>query len=279
MGKFFILNADNFGMSKEHNKAILEAYNNGFLTSTSLIANGEAFPAAVNDILPECPNLGTGIQLNITIGKSLTDCKLLTDSNGNFNTGLIYIFINSRKKDLLSQIEKEFRAQIEKVQKNTSITHLSSYSNIHMIPEIFKLVLTLAIEYKIPFIRTMQETIYFVPNLAKHLRIKYIFNFIKTLFLNHFSKLDKDLIKTTSIKTNDYIIGSEYADLMDFTTIDLGLKSIDKEELIVETIINPYYSQTLKNSHTNELALALDKKLEDSINRQGYEITNYKKLT
>jgi len=278
MGKFFILNADNFGMSKEHNKAILEAYNNGFLTSAGLIANGEAFPAAVNDILPECPNLSTGIQLNITIGKALTDCKLLTDSNGNFNAGLIYIFINSRKKDFLLQIEKEFRAQIEKVQKNTSIMHLSSCSNIHMLPEIFKLVLNLAIEYKIPFIRTMHENIYFVPNIAKHLSIKYIFNFIKTLILNHFSNLNKDLIKATSIRTNDYIIGSEYANLMDFTTIDLGLKSINKDELIVETIINPCYSPTLNNNNTAELALALDKKLEDSINRQGYEITNYKKL-
>ena len=32
MGKKFVLNADDFGMTKEQNRAVLEGYNNGFLT-------------------------------------------------------------------------------------------------------------------------------------------------------------------------------------------------------------------------------------------------------
>ena len=53
--KKFILNADDFGMSKAFNRAVLEGYHNGFLTSASLCANGKAFNAAVNEIIPECP--------------------------------------------------------------------------------------------------------------------------------------------------------------------------------------------------------------------------------
>ena len=62
--KYFILNANNFGISQEYNQAILEGYNNGFLTSATICANGETFDNAVHDILPDCPDLGIGIQLN-----------------------------------------------------------------------------------------------------------------------------------------------------------------------------------------------------------------------
>ena len=88
MKKIFILNADDFGMSKDFNKAVLEGYNNGFLKSASLCANGEAFSGAVNDIIPECNGLGLGVHLNIIEGKSLTECDLLNYAQGNFNKGV-----------------------------------------------------------------------------------------------------------------------------------------------------------------------------------------------
>ena len=77
--KKFILNADDFGMSKAFNRAVLDGYHNGFLTSASLCANGKAFNAAVNEIIPECPNLGLGVHLNIIEGRSLTKAPLLTN--------------------------------------------------------------------------------------------------------------------------------------------------------------------------------------------------------
>ena len=82
-----IVNADDFGLSNENNQAILEGYNNGFLTSASICANGKAFNAAVNEIIPECPNLGIGVHLNIIEGKSLTKSPMLTNSKGRFNNG------------------------------------------------------------------------------------------------------------------------------------------------------------------------------------------------
>ena len=73
MRKQLILNADDFGMTKELNKAVLDGFNNGFLSSASLCANGNAFSAAVNDILPDCQGLGIGVHLNVIEGKPLTD--------------------------------------------------------------------------------------------------------------------------------------------------------------------------------------------------------------
>lgn len=278
MGKKFILNADDFGMSKEHNKAVLDGYNNGFLTSASLCANGNAFSAAVNDILPECPGLGVGIHLNVIEGKSLTKSKFLTDKNDNFNKGYLFFIINSHKKAFLNEIEQEFRAQIELVNKYAKPDHIDSHVHVHAVPEIFKLTCRLAKEYGIPYIRTQHEQMYFVPSSKKHLRIAYFINIIKIILLNTFTIINKKTLQKHNLKTNDYILGIGYTGMMDSSTVEYGLKNQDGE-CITEALIHPCcYSQNIKNSHTDEFSLTLDKKLEDKIRRSGFEITNYKNL-
>ena len=73
---------------------------------------------------------------------------LLTDNKGNFNVGYGYLILNQNKKELLGQIEAEFRAQIEKVISQTKVDHLDSHVHTHAIPEIFKLTCKLAKDYR-----------------------------------------------------------------------------------------------------------------------------------
>ena len=124
ISKRFILNADDFGFDQYHNQAVLEGYINGFLTSASLMTNMQGFESAVNDILPDCGNLSIGAHLNIIEGKSLTKCKKITDDCGNFDKGYLYFLINQNDKDMLEEIEQEFRAQIEKAKSCVKITHI-----------------------------------------------------------------------------------------------------------------------------------------------------------
>ena len=88
MTKRFILNADDFGMSDAYNRAVLEAYPDGILKSASLVANGKAFDYAINHIIPQCPNLGIGIHLNIIEGESIGK-----DLNGFKKQGLAIIVV------------------------------------------------------------------------------------------------------------------------------------------------------------------------------------------
>ena len=99
MNKKFILNADDFGLTAYHNQAVLEGYVNGFLTSASLCANGDAYDNAVHDIMPDCSNLGIGVHLNIMEGKSLTKCPLLTDDDGCFNINYLSLILKQNDKD------------------------------------------------------------------------------------------------------------------------------------------------------------------------------------
>lgn len=276
VNKKFILNADDFGMSKAFNRAVLEGYHNGFLTSASLCANGKAFNAAVNEIIPECPNLGIGVHLNIMEGRSLTKAPSLTNKRGKFNNSYLKLILNSNNPKFLDQIEFEFRTQIETVMNYTKVDHIDSHVHTHAIPNIFNITARLADEYKIPFIRTQYEEMYFVPSLKKHLNLKYPPNILKILLLNHFTKINKATLKKYNLKTNDYLIGVGYTGLMDDMTIEYGLKAIE-EDCLVEALIHPcHYAVSNKNQHYNEFLITQNKGLKDKISRLGFDITNYK---
>ncbi len=276
--KNFILNIDNFGISSEYNQAVLEGYNNGFITSTHLCVNFKYYDDAINNILPDCPNLGIGLLLNITTGKSLTNCSIITDSNGEFNKNFLYLLMNRKRKDLLDEIEQEFRAQIEKIQSNTMITSIASFAHIHVIPEIFEIVCKLAVEYGISFVRTHFEELYFVKRSEKHINFRYLTNLVQLFAFQHFTSKNRLLIDKYKLKTNDFILGIAYNSMMDSETIEQGLQILE-EDCIVEVVIHPKkYNNSTKNGHTREFGITQNLKLKDSILRLGFEINNYKNI-
>ena len=275
--KKFILNADDFGMSKAFNRAVLDGYHNGFLTSASLCANGKAFNAAVNEIIPECPNLGLGVHLNIIEGRSLTKAPLLTNKRGKFNNGFLSILLKSHDESFLNQVEFEFRTQIETVMNYTKVDHIDSHVHTHSIPNLFKITAKLAKEYNIPYIRTQYEEMYFVPSIRKHLNLKYPPNILKILLLNYFTSINKKVVEEYGLKTNDNLIGVGYTGLMDDLTIEYGLRAIEDSH-ITEALIHPsHYATSNKNQHYTEFLITQNKALKDKIARLGFEITNYKK--
>mgnify|MGYP001041734101 FL=1 len=275
--KKFILNADDFGMSKAFNRAVLDGYHNGFLTSASLCANGKAFNAAVNEIIPECPNLGLGVHLNIIEGRSLTKAPLLTNKKGKFNNGFLSILLKSHDESFLNQVEFEFRTQIETVMNYAKVDHIDSHVHTHSIPNLFKITAKLAKEYNIPYIRTQYEEMYFVPSIRKHLNLKYPPNILKILLLNYFTSINKKVVEEYDLKTNDNLIGVGYTGLMDDMTIEYGLRAIEDSH-ITEALIHPcHYATSNKNQHYTEFLITQNKALKDKIARLGFEITNYKK--
>lgn len=275
--KKFILNADDFGMSKAFNRAVLDGYHNGFLTSASLCANGKAFNAAVNEIIPECPNLGLGVHLNIIEGRSLTKAPLLTNKKGKFNNGFLSILLKSHDESFLNQVEFEFRTQIETVMNYAKVDHIDSHVHTHSIPNLFKITAKLAKEYNIPYIRTQYEEMYFVPSIRKHVNLKYPPNILKILLLNYFTSINKKVVEEYGLKTNDNLIGVGYTGLMDDLTIEYGLRAIEDSH-ITEALIHPcHYATSNKNQHYTEFLITQNKALKDKIARLGFEITNYKK--
>ncbi|HYX70921.1 MAG TPA: ChbG/HpnK family deacetylase, partial [Terriglobales bacterium] len=155
------MNADDFGMAESINEGILEAHRCGIVTSTTLLANGSAFDAAVA-MARSAPKLGVGVHLNLTQGAPVADpaqVRSLLDGNGEFARtpaallrGLVYGSVR------LDEVERELSAQIEKVRvAGVAITHLDGHKHVHMLPRAFPVVLGLAKRFGIPGVRRATE--------------------------------------------------------------------------------------------------------------------------
>ncbi len=258
--KQIIINADDLGISKDVNQAVLDGYTNGILTSASVIVNMDAFEDAVENILPKCSGMRVGMHLNIIEGKALEkkENSLLCDNEGLYNNGFIALLMKSFNKKFLEEIEEDFRLQIETLKKYRKIDHIDSHVHVHAIPNIFKIVCKLAKEYDIKAVRTQLELPYFVPDFKKYFSIEYPINLIKVALLNFFTFINKAELKKHSLDTNDYIVGVNYTGYMDKKTIFYGIKRIKKEDAIVEIVVHPTVDSSKKTNY-NEYLAVLDK--------------------
>lgn len=280
--KKIIINADDFGLTKENNEAIKEGFKTGVITATSLIANTDGFDNAVNDILPLIPDIDVGFHFNIVEGKSLSKSPYLCGKDEIFNNSYGQLILKSTNKKFLNAIETEFRLQIEKVLKFANISHVDSHVHTHAIPAIFELISKLSKEYGIKYIRTQKELPYFV--CEKSFNAKFAKNIIKNVLLNTFTL--KNTVKQNSeeIKTNDYFIGVLYTGFMDEKAILSGLKQIKKDNSVTEIIFHPYVSndtekQKTKKSNIREFLITQNPTLKNEIKAMGFEFTDYKTLS
>lgn len=270
--KKFILCADDFGVNNNINKGILEGCNAGIITAASLCANGEEFESAVNEFLPDCPDISIGAHLNITLGKALSRPKLLTDANNKFNNTFLSLKEKTKSSEFLSDVEKEFRAQIEKILEYTKINCLNSHGHIHSIPAVFKITCKLASEYNIPFVRLTREEIILVKNSSKFLNMKFPISLAKVLLMNSFAKTNEKTALEFGIRTNSNTIGELYRGFLDTSTVEESVNDCN-DNRITECIIIP---DRIKRK--TEYELACNKIISEKIFRAGYELTNYKKL-
>jgi len=159
--KRLIVNADDFGLTANVNRAILDGHCRGVITSTSLLANGEAFESAVA-LARQAPRLGVRVHLNLTEGKPVAtglDIPSLVNGQGRFKRtpASLWRAVVLRRVSA-AHIEKELRGQIEKVLAAGIVpTHLDSHKHVHALPVLAKMAIRLAQHYGIPAIRCVAE--------------------------------------------------------------------------------------------------------------------------
>lgn len=267
--KKVIINADDFGYSENVNNAVIQAYNKGILTSTSLLANMDGFNHAVYKIYPLIQTIDIGFHFNIVEGRCLSGSELLCDNNKNFNNGFISTLIKSNNKNFLKAVEIEFRLQIEKVLNTVNISHIDSHRHIHAIPQIFSLITKLSKEYNIKYIRTQKEIPYIVS--SKIFNMKFPPNILKSIILNAYTVINRYPY------TNTYIIGILYTGYMDENSILKGLKCIHNEESITEIILHPTTDNSRKNNY-NEFQTVKNSMLKQKVEDLGFKLIKYSEI-
>jgi len=144
-----IVNADDFGFTRDVNAGIVYCHTNGILSATTLMANGDAFEDAVR-LARETPTLDVGCHLVLIQGSSLVTGSALPE-----NWSALLRALAAGKLD----VEAELRAQIQRIiAAGIRPTHLDTHKHSHVLPAVFRAVLRLAGEFRVPFVRLPFDT-------------------------------------------------------------------------------------------------------------------------
>lgn len=165
-----IINADDFGLTAGVNRAIVEAHENGVVTSATLMANGQGFEQAIA-LARSRPRLSVGCHMVLVDGAPLLDqtaVRSLLDRGSNssgrhphFREGITQfgaLALLGRLDE--SEIEAEATAQIRKLQAaGITVTHLDSHKHTHLFPRVLRPLLRAAATCGVRAIRNPFERI------------------------------------------------------------------------------------------------------------------------
>lgn len=159
--KQLIVNADDFGLTQGVNQGILDTHHFGIVTSTSLMATGEAFEKAIV-MSSQAPRLSIGVHLVLTQGIPLSptsEVQTLVDARGRLfaTPGRLFRGLLIHRVSL-REVENELRRQVSRVfEMGITPTHLDGHQHVHVLPGISEIAVRLAREFGIPSVRCPAE--------------------------------------------------------------------------------------------------------------------------
>lgn len=123
-----VINADDFGLTKGVTDGIIHAHRFGVVTSTTTMCNTDHLEYA-SKVSKDYPNLGIGVHLVLTYGKSLTENKSLTNQDGNFFTQRESLGKEIDETELYNEWKAQILRFIEVFDQHPS--HLDSHHMAH----------------------------------------------------------------------------------------------------------------------------------------------------
>lgn len=163
--KKLIINADDFGLHETINSGIIQGHTAGFVTSTTIMANGNAFQHAV-EFATANKELAIGVHLTLVGAKPVCEpeqVKSLVDTEGDLASQYPQFLLRYIKGQIaLADIDQELRAQVQKVaDTGIQITHLDSHQHMHIVPGIIEITMDIAKEFGIKAVRIPAEPYFF----------------------------------------------------------------------------------------------------------------------
>lgn len=194
--KNLIVNADDFGLTKDISDAIIYVFKVGNISSATIMTNMPGSNYAIK-LAKENPKLGVGLHFNISEGKSSLGVSSLTNSKGFFLEKMSLMMKIVLNRVNINDIKNELDIQYNYLIKaGISPTHLDSHQHVHMNPKVFKIVADFAKE------KNLKIRITF-PDVIK--RVKGRLNYkkrIKQLILKYATYKNKNYADLISIKYN-----------------------------------------------------------------------------
>lgn len=254
--KQLIINADDFGFTTDVNAGIVHAHREGILTSTTLMANGDAFKDAVR-LSRETPTLDVGCHLVLVQGRSLITGRPFPDKPHQ----LLGLLARGRL-----DVYGELRAQIEAILKaGIRPTHLDSHKHTHIVPEVFRQVVRLAHEFSIPYVRLPFDRSLPLARWPCALAGRYYRRFARAF----------------DVRLTEHFLGFRLTGALNEQTFAAALLAL--EEGVTEFMCHPGYlgaelagaATRLKESRVRELEALTSPRIRELVATEGIRLTRF----
>lgn len=286
--KRLIVNADDFGYTRGVNAGIARAYKTGIVTSTTIMANGEAFEDAV-DLALANPGLGVGCHLVIVGGRPVgepSQLSSLVDVKGALSPTLTHlVFKLARGLVSTDQITKEFRAQVDRVTRaGITPTHLDTHKHSHIYPQVMKALARVAAEFGIGCVRNPFEGVFTPAGLNSLAKWAYLKQYALSAAIQPGAIEFKRLARQHGLKTPDRFLGVGLTGMLDSSAIRRMMETLAPGT--AELMCHPgVYDDDLdraptrlKRQREKELEALSDSSLRRFAEDHGVELINYRRL-
>jgi predicted glycoside hydrolase/deacetylase ChbG (UPF0249 family) len=251
--KRLIINADDFGFTRDVNAGIVHAHREGVLTSTTLMATGDAFDDAIA-LARETPTLDIGCHLVLVQGNSLLTGRAFPEGPPALLLALARNQVDVYA-ELRMQVEKVFAAGIRP-------THLDSHKHTHVVPKVFRAVLRLAAEFHIPYVRLPFDTMLPIPGLARR--------FLRSFYARNAGQ--------HHVKMTDHFMGFRLTGTLDEQALARAIGSLPEgttEFMCHPGFLGPELSAArtrLKQSRVRELEALTSPRIRKLLNESGVHL-------
>jgi predicted glycoside hydrolase/deacetylase ChbG (UPF0249 family) len=209
--------ADDMGMTPGITDGILRCIDHGHVGSVSVLANGWDFARAARELRAR-PWVQVGVHVNLVEGVPISppdSIPLLIGADGRFSASFASLWLRGviggprRRRALAAQVEREARAQIERVRaalREDRPLHLDSHRHMHMVPFVFEVFLRLALEHRLRSLRLVREPA-FIHAGPGALRAYLGAGIVKHVVLNALARRCLPQLQARGLAHCDYLIG------------------------------------------------------------------------
>jgi predicted glycoside hydrolase/deacetylase ChbG (UPF0249 family) len=282
-----IVNADDFGFTAGVNRAIVEAHSRGVVTSSTLMANGQAFAEAAQLALT-LPKLSVGCHVVLTDGVPVLGAAQLPSltTNSNFRDGMITFAARAIAGSIdAGEIAAEATAQIRKIQSaGITVSHVDTHKHTHLFPKILRPVLRAAAVCGVRAVRNP-----FGPRLplqSSHLLARPVLwkRYVEVRVLGSFAGKFREAVDQEGFTTPDGTLGIVVTGALDETLFHAIARSIP--EGTWEFVCHPGYNDAdlqagktrLRESREIELRVLTLPAAREVLAQQGIELISYREL-
>lgn len=286
-----IVNGDDFGFARGVNEGIIRAFRSGILTSTTIMANGEAFEEAV-ELAGANPGLGVGCHLSLVGGPPVAAARNVTsliESDGMLPATLTRLMRRLASRDVQDEhIESELRAQVRRaVSAGITPSHLDSHKHSHTHPRVMKALARVASEFAIKSVRNPFESVLAALPMGPAARARrgvYVKQYAMSAAVSVRARAFRRLAREHAFNTPDFFCGVRLTGLLDAEAIRSVIESL--KEGTTELMCHPgVYGEDLERARTRlkqerqrELDALTDPRVRRAIDDTGAKLISYREL-